>query len=203
MAAATRSSVGERSSLPAAGVDACRLAFAGHSLLFVTMTTCDTAPVHRKPRDLLPLPLPRSEPDPRRDLSRAVQRRVERRLHWQRWATEGIQALNGMGHEGGPTPAAPPIASATQQLALNHIEEAYRRMSKVDREDDAGTGALSALCAQARVYGEDRANVTPYRPERVSWPPVGTTPVEISRLLRPEDMTWYGDWQSHMLRPGD
>ena len=167
------------------------------------MEVFDSAAGFRKPRDLLPLPLVLGELAPSPNLSRAVRRRLERRAHWQSWLQEGITALNEMGHEGHKPPSAPAVPSAAQQMALHHITEAYRRTAGAAAQDETRTGALCALCAQPFAYGDSKAKMESYKPERVSWPPSGASAVELSKLLAPEDVTWYEDWQSHVLRPRD
>ena len=155
----------------------------------------------RKPRDVLPLPLLTVESPPDARLSRDVRRRAVRRQCWLGWANEGIAVLNGLGHEGQPAVLPPPVASAAQAQCLSAVARAYSGLP-LDVDDRVfGAGALQALCSRSSCYTGDRSDIEPYLPSRVSWPPDDFKPVGLEALLGQDDLSWWGSWRSHLLRP--
>ena len=166
-----------------------RLLFA---LLALQVDFPGMADLWRKPRNLLPLPRLDPGPGARADACRDVRRRTARRLRWQDWAAQGIDVLNGLGHEGGPVVDGPPVASAAQTSCLDRLTRAYKSMPLEVDDVSFGVGALRELCAKSPCYAGERDDIQPYSPERVSWPPSDFKPVGLEKLLAPEDVKLVG-----------
>ena len=122
------------------------------------------ASVGRRPRDLLPLPMPHFDAPPRADLSHAVRRRVLRRQFWQSWMADGLHVLNGLGHEGQVPPAIPDLPSLAQSIAADHVAQRYMEVASEPHDEFDGTGALGALCAHAATYADAASHCIAYDP---------------------------------------
>ena len=133
-------------------------------------------------RDLFPLlhlPLADVAPERRRG-ARAVLRRQQRKSHAVAWANDGIDALNwlsGRGH----VPLGTDLPGSSH-AALEHIRGAYIAAGGPPPEDSP-EGALRALLGSSRVYAQDRSDLQPYVRDRVSWPAVGSVPVDLGPPL--------------------
>ena len=136
-----------------------------------------------------------------RSVARATARRVQRRQHWKEWASEGIETLNELGCSPGYVP--PPLPSAGQRVCLERLTSQYRDMPGPSADDLFDAGALRTLCNKSACYNEERSDVVLYKPERVSWPPSGYSPVPVEQLLGADDVKWFSAWNSHMLRPAE
>ena len=126
---------------------------------------CSASAPSERQRDLFPLPLLRVEASCGDDLSRKVRQRVHRRVHWTRWANQGIEALNqlagrGRGVEGG-------ARNSTQFSCMERISKAYREMSMTPVEFTCDE-ALSELLASSCCYGESSSAVVSYSRDLVS-----------------------------------
>ena len=153
-------------------------------------------------REVFPLPRPfdlesTSIPKPAcGHLSRAVQRRLQRKRHWQQWAVDGVGALNSLAGLPAFSDSTPTLA---QRSCLEQVTGAYNLVG-CDPEPHVATGALSELCGASVIYQGDRSDLAPYTEESVSWPEAGSSPVPLESSLSPADKHWVHGWRSNMLR---
>lgn len=159
----------------------------------------DLSPQDRQ-RDLLPLPLLSDSGVPQPPSSRSSRRRAAAKHAWVGWANDGIQALNQLGCGARERRECVSPVTAGQAECLKHIVRCYRDVGKPPDEDDFGAGALMALCAKSSVYSHERTDIQPYSSSRVSWPPEGFAPMELTSGLGEDDKSWFGCWQHRLLR---
>ena len=150
----------------------------------------------RSQRDILPLPH-LVVPSRVQVLSRSVARRRLRLRHGIEWANTGIDALNSLSGFSGVAPGLP---GAAGQLCLNRLRQTYLDMGSPPGEASGYEGALSELLASSAVYGDCRRDIRPYALDLVSWPRVGSAPVDLTSALPEADRLWIAGWKGHMLR---
>ena len=135
--------------------------------------------------DLFQLPLHvlgdlRSPPS---SASRSVRRRDESNAHSLECASDGLRALGqfcGRGRAGG---GKPPRASLD---AADAVSKSLVKLGGPPAEC-LPEGALRELLGAARFYAQDRADVQPYAQDMMSWPEVGTRPINLVPAVRPTD----------------
>ncbi|CAK0824461.1 unnamed protein product [Prorocentrum cordatum] len=134
-------------------------------------------------------------------LSAAVRQRLRRSDVLLQWADQGIDALNCLyGHAGSP-PSAP--ANLGQQTSLNFLEDCYLGMGAMPSEPGFCEEALRELLSGSTVYSEDGGARVPYSKELVSWPEVGSSPVDLVGCLTQDDADWARDWRHNLLKTPD
>ncbi|CAK0810182.1 unnamed protein product, partial [Prorocentrum cordatum] len=117
------------------------------------------------------------------------------------WADQGIDALNCLyGHAGAP-PSAP--ANLGQQTSLNFLEDCYLGMGAMPSEPGFCEEALRELLSGSTVYAEDGGARVPCSKELVSWPEVGSSPVDLVGCLTQDDADWARDWPHNLLKTPD
>ena len=150
-------------------------------------------------RDILPLPLfDECSFDPNVKVSRAVERRICRRGHAQRWANQAIRTLNKLGGHGLSEPDPSAVLGKGSKDALDGIAARFREFSITDC-DLSPDGAFRELLAKSGVYTGERPDVCAYNKELVSWPALGSLPCELLHGLSEPDRALLSDWQSTML----
>ena len=139
-------------------------------------------------------------PPSSRSCSRVVQRRRDRLRHSLAWANDGINTLNSMA---GLSSCMPGVPGAAGRKCLDHLRDAYVRAGPPPDESSSCEGALSALLSSSAVYGDGGGIARPYSKDTVSWPCVGSTPVELSKALPAADRWWLDGWRERMLASAD
>jgi hypothetical protein len=69
--------------------------------------------------------------------------------------------------------------------------------------DLSAEGALQELLGGQAWYDQVRADLAPYAKDRVSWPPVGTSPVNLADHLPAADSHRLSHWESQLLKTDD
>eukprot|EP00971_Amphidinium_carterae_P102475 2028582-Amphidinium_carterae.2 len=147
-------------------------------------------------RDILPVKLPFDVEPVRKNISRSIRRRLGARGHWQKWANEGVAALNSL--YGRSQAMDFDEMSAQQVLLMKDFVKHYQRCVPV--EGETATGAFFALCGNKAGYEEVVQGLPiPYREGHVALPHLGSRPVDLTPLLgEPERWLWE-NWRSELL----
>ena len=157
--------------------------------------------LEERQRDIFPLPLPADAYEELQGrVSRGTAQRVQRRLQRREWMCDGIRSLNLMA---GCSSRVGAPRNAAQRLALSHVEQAFEHIGPPAEPAANSKEALQALLGTSAVYHSARADVLPYNRDLVSWPSVGSQPVELASALSEADSVWFREWKSHLLRDPD
>ena len=150
--------------------------------------------------DLFPLPY-LDEPNFASDkhVSRSVRRRHLRRYHWTHWANDGIHSVNVLSGRGAHAAKGSPCPAASEQVALD-IGNTYRGLGPPPADLLPPGGALRGLLNKAGYYNADRPDLGSYVKDNVSWPAVGSTPMQLVAGLAEADRARLNDWERLMLR---
>ena len=156
-------------------------------------------------RNLFPLPCtPSSELRPpdfgHRRPCRAVRRRFAAKIQHDRWADDGIQALNQV--SGAPFSNPPRhVQNKMQEMAVSRIRSVYSQVAPPPDHMSAA-GAFSELCGSASRYSPtDLAKTARYTKDLMSWPPEGSIATPVLDLLEGADFEMVNDWGKTLLRP--
>ena len=148
-------------------------------------------------RELLPCPLPYPDlpgPGAAAGCCHAVRTRLHRRVGWQKWANDGVQALNEIY---GGQHARPPRASAGQLNSLVALCSQYRDVGPPT--DVTPAAAFTELCGSHPGYADENPVVTPFKRDRISLPPVGIKFADAGSLLTGEDLEAWRSWRRELL----
>ena len=159
-------------------------------------------------RDLLPCPPPLAAQFVAEQLpgSRACKRRLQRKVHWQRWCNEGVAALNSMFGRGEPVYNTE--INAAQSIALDEVVRCYRRVGPPPSDLPSPAGAFAELCGSKAGYTStvsgDLGKPVPFEAGCVSLPPRCAVPADVEQLLDGRALCMWRDWREHLLRaPND
>ena len=133
-------------------------------------------------RELLPSPLPSFDIGRVTGVSRAVERRLQKRCHVDLWARDAVSALNEL--SGVEMPPVASRASEQQQCCVQDLMEAVRSVG-APPEGMHGAGAFRELCA-IKAGSYDPVELGPCQPfveGSVSLPPAVARHVEAQRFL--------------------
>ena len=162
-------------------------------------------PVLSRQRGVFPLPsgyfcenvLDRSS-----HLCRAVRRRLVRNNKPCEWKNDAIEALNSLSGISESEIAADHSLGLGTKTALSNIDIAINGLGSPP-PGLTSEGALAELLRSSSVYSDSRIDVAPYAKDRVSWPPIGSTPCALVAGLSEADSSWLSDWRAHMLKSND
>ena len=134
------------------------------------------------------------------DLCRSTKRRVSKVLYNETWCAEGACTLNelsGAPFSGDVQPCPP---NAAQSAALAHLSSLYARVPAPPSEFTPA-GAFKELCGSASRYCPSPAAKTARCcMDNVSWPPSGSSPVNVSELLEGDDHLDACLWRDRVLK---
>ena len=156
-------------------------------------------------RSLFPLPCtPSSELRPpdfgHRRPCRAVRRRLAAKIQHERWADDGIHALNQL--SGAPFSSPPCHArNKMQEMAVSRIRSIYSQVAPPPDHLSAA-GAFSELCGSASRYSPtDLAKTARYTKDLMSWPAEGSIATPVLDLLDGADFEMVTDWEKPCFVP--
>lgn len=117
---------------------------------------------------------------------------------WETLANCGIRALNELA---GCTNSSfqKKKMSRVQRRAMQHVSRAFQDVAQA-HEGESGHSALQDLCSSSRLYQADRSDVVSYVKDRVSWPEVASSPVQLGSCLSAADRKRLATWRQHMLK---
>ena len=158
----------------------------------------------RVAHELLPAPLPfaiSSPPGFLGRLSRTVQRRVQRRSHWQEWCNQGVEAPNALYSPLASVARLP--ANDSQQQCLASLAAEYRKVG-APPFDFSAAGAFDELCGRPVGYSSDESSTrVTFQPGRTAMLEQGSTPTPVGKLLGEGDSQYGLRWQQLLLRDPD
>ena len=165
--------------------------------------------VHRKPRDLFPLPVePAFQRELKHGLSRACVRRLQRRDAIEKEVQSTVAALNSLYFGGAIQKDCPHRlvsvdgASLAQKRSLEFIRESLQDLGPVPSGFD-GPGALMMLRASSD-YGDDSqtpSSLGSYDPEKLSLPEKGNVPVPLDFLWGKNGRDFVGAFVNSVTLP--
>ena len=157
-------------------------------------------PIDRQ-RDLFPLPHIDCPKIRNKSLSRSVARR-HLRDRWPRTlANEAIDSLNFLANRGS---ISSDRVSKASVAAGESIYETIRQVEAPGPDAPSPQGALQALLGSSQCYEGSRCDIAPFDHAATAWPPEGTTPVCLQKVLPPGEQPLISDWERILLRdPAD
>ena len=138
-------------------------------------------------------------------ISSKCHRKVLKRNHNLDWCKQGIDGLNSLAGFDFSDGDGGTIRNASQLSTVQHIAECYSAIPKPPDELTPAR-AFRELCGSSSVYDTCESLVgsrVPYDPLAISWPPAGSTPVQLQDNLDGIDRQSVVGWRHHILRSDD